>query len=84
MNSTPAPGCLHDQAQRLAALGFAIAAVVIGDPFQARDAGFALSVLATAGAANKLAITLMGAKYPESAINTGEQKTVAAIGSAKA
>ena len=39
---------------------------------------------ATAGAANKLAITLMGAKYPERAINTGEQKTVAAIGSAKA
>ena len=39
---------------------------------------------ATAGAANKLAITLMGAKYPESAINTGEQKIVAAIGSAKA
>ena len=33
----------------LPALGFAIAAVVIGDPFQARDAGFALSVLATAG-----------------------------------
>ncbi|WP_426869510.1 ComEC/Rec2 family competence protein [Candidatus Planktophila versatilis] len=33
----------------LPALGFAIAAVVILDPFQARDAGFALSVLATAG-----------------------------------
>jgi competence protein ComEC len=33
----------------LPALGFAIAAVVIADPFQARDAGFALSVLATAG-----------------------------------
>jgi competence protein ComEC len=33
----------------LPALGFAIAAVVIGDPWQARDAGFALSVLATAG-----------------------------------
>jgi competence protein ComEC len=31
------------------ALGFAIAAVVIIDPFQARDPGFALSVLATAG-----------------------------------
>ena len=31
------------------ALGFAIAAVVIGDPWQSRDAGFALSVLATAG-----------------------------------
>jgi competence protein ComEC len=33
----------------LATLGFAIAAVVIGDPWQARDPGFALSVLATAG-----------------------------------
>lgn len=33
----------------LPALGFAVAAVVILDPFQARDAGFALSVLATAG-----------------------------------
>ena len=33
----------------LPALGFAIAAVVIGDPWQARDAGFALSVFATAG-----------------------------------
>jgi competence protein ComEC len=33
----------------LPALGFAIAAVVIGDPWQSRDAGFALSVLATAG-----------------------------------
>ena len=33
----------------LPALGFAIAAVVILDPFQACDAGFALSVLATAG-----------------------------------
>jgi competence protein ComEC len=33
----------------LPALGFAIAAVVIADPFQSRDAGFALSVLATAG-----------------------------------
>ena len=33
----------------LPALGFAIAAVVLGDPWQARDAGFALSVLATAG-----------------------------------
>ena len=33
----------------LPALGFAIAAVVIGDPWQVRDAGFALSVLATAG-----------------------------------
>ena len=31
------------------ALGFAIAAVVIGDPWQSRDVGFALSVLATAG-----------------------------------
>ena len=33
----------------LPALGFAIAAVVVLDPFQARDPGFALSVLATAG-----------------------------------
>lgn len=33
----------------LPALGFAIAAVVVGDPWQSRDAGFALSVLATAG-----------------------------------
>jgi competence protein ComEC len=33
----------------LPALGFAIGAVVIGDPWQARDPGFALSVLATAG-----------------------------------
>ena len=33
----------------LPALGFAMAAVVIGDPWQARDVGFALSVLATAG-----------------------------------
>ena len=33
----------------LPALGFAIAAVVIGDPWQAQDAGFALSVMATAG-----------------------------------
>jgi len=33
----------------LPALGFAIAVVVIGDPWQARDPGFALSVLATGG-----------------------------------
>ena len=33
----------------LPALGFAISAVVLGDPWQSRDAGFALSVLATAG-----------------------------------
>lgn len=33
----------------LPALGFAIAAVIVIDPFQARDPGFALSVLATAG-----------------------------------
>ena len=33
----------------LPALGFAIGAVVVGDPWQARDAGFALSVMATAG-----------------------------------
>ena len=36
-------------ADSLPALGFAIAAVVIADPWQARDAGFALSVLATGG-----------------------------------
>ena len=33
----------------LPALGFAIVAVILGDPWQSRDAGFALSVLATAG-----------------------------------
>ena len=33
----------------LPALGFAIAVVVIGDPWQGREPGFALSVLATAG-----------------------------------
>lgn len=33
----------------LPALGFAIAVVVVGDPWQARDPGFALSVLATSG-----------------------------------
>ena len=33
----------------LPALGFAIAAVVLADPWQSRDAGFALSVMATAG-----------------------------------
>jgi len=33
----------------LPALGFAICAVILGDPWQSRDAGFALSVLATAG-----------------------------------
>ena len=33
----------------LPALGFAMAAVVIADPWQAREVGFALSVLATAG-----------------------------------
>lgn len=33
----------------LPALGFAICAVVLGDPWQSREAGFALSVLATAG-----------------------------------
>jgi competence protein ComEC len=36
-------------ADSLPALGFAIAAVVIGDPWQGREPGFALSVLATAG-----------------------------------
>ena len=39
---------------------------------------------ATAGAANKLAITLIGARYPAIAIKTGEQNIVAAIGGANA
>ena len=39
----------HRGRDSLPALGFAIGAVVIGDPWQARDPGFALSVLATAG-----------------------------------
>ena len=37
------------QRDSLPALGFAIAAVIFIDPWQARDPGFALSVLATAG-----------------------------------
>ncbi len=40
---------LGKRSDPVAALGFAIAAVIIGDPWQARDPGFALSVLATAG-----------------------------------
>ena len=39
----------HRGRDSLPALGFAMGAVVIGDPWQARDAGFALSVLATGG-----------------------------------
>lgn len=39
----------HRRRDSLPALGFAMAAVVVADPWQARDAGFALSVLATAG-----------------------------------
>lgn len=39
----------HRGRDSLPALGFAIAAVVLLDPFQARDPGFALSVMATAG-----------------------------------
>jgi len=39
----------HKGQDSLPALGFAIAAVVIADPWQSRDPGFALSVLATAG-----------------------------------
>jgi len=39
----------HRGRDSLPALGFAIGAVVVADPWQARDAGFALSVLATAG-----------------------------------
>ena len=38
----------------------------------------------TAGAASKLAITLMGDTYPESETKTGEQKTIAAMGGARA
>lgn len=40
---------LHRGRDALPALGFAIGAVVIADPFQSREPGFALSVLATAG-----------------------------------
>ncbi|MSZ64524.1 MAG: MBL fold metallo-hydrolase, partial [Actinobacteria bacterium] len=40
---------MHRTRDSLPALGFAVGAVVIGDPWQARDAGFALSVMATAG-----------------------------------
>ena len=36
----------------------------------------------TAGAASKLAITLIGLMYPEIATMTGAQKTIAAIGGA--
>jgi competence protein ComEC len=39
----------HRGRDSLPALGFAIAAVVMADPWQSRDPGFALSVLATAG-----------------------------------
>jgi competence protein ComEC len=39
----------REQSDSLPSLGFAIAIVVIADPWQARDPGFALSVLATAG-----------------------------------
>ena len=37
----------------------------------------------TAGAAKTLARTLMGLMYPESAMMTGEQKTIAAMGAAR-
>ena len=37
------------QSDSIPALGFAIAAVILIDPWQSRDPGFALSVLATAG-----------------------------------
>ena len=40
---------IHRGRDSLPALGFAIGAVVVADPWQARDAGFALSVMATAG-----------------------------------
>ena len=39
----------HRARDSLPALGFAMGAVVIADPWQARDAGFALSVMATSG-----------------------------------
>ena len=39
----------HERGDSLPALGFAMAAVVVIDPWQSRDPGFALSVLATAG-----------------------------------
>jgi competence protein ComEC len=39
----------HRGRDSLPALGFAIGAVVVADPWQVRDPGFALSVLATAG-----------------------------------
>ena len=39
----------HARGDSLPALGFAMAAVIVIDPWQARDPGFALSVLATAG-----------------------------------
>ena len=39
----------HRGRDSLPALGFAIATVVVADPWQVRDPGFALSVLATAG-----------------------------------
>lgn len=39
----------RERSDSLPALGFAIAIVVIADPWQSRDPGFALSVLATAG-----------------------------------
>ncbi len=39
----------RQRSDSLPSLGFAIAIVVVADPWQARDPGFALSVLATAG-----------------------------------
>ena len=39
----------HRGRDSLPALGFAIGAVIVADPWQVRDPGFALSVLATAG-----------------------------------
>ena len=39
----------RSQSHSIPSLGFAIAIVVIADPWQSRDPGFALSVLATAG-----------------------------------
>ncbi len=39
----------RQRSESLPALGFAIAAIILIDPWQSRDAGFALSVLATLG-----------------------------------
>ena len=63
------------------ALGFAMAAVVIGDPWQARDPGFALSVLATAGLlllAPRIA-TWLGRFFPPRLANAMSLPTAAVL-----